>query len=64
MQEVHKNEFGQLNLSYALGWKPHARTDSFNVKVGNKVIILKFPKCLNYLRFQWILNDSRHFATM
>lgn len=42
MQEVHTNEFWQPNLSYAHGWKIHARTDTFNVQVGNKVIVHNF----------------------
>ena len=51
MQEVHKMNSGQLSLSHAHGWKSHARADSFNAQVGTKVILHKFPKCLNYLRF-------------
>ena len=42
MQEVHRNEFGQLNPSYAHGWKTHARTNSSIVQVGNKVISHNF----------------------
>ena len=41
MQEVHKNEFGQLNPPYAHGWETHARAAGFNAQVGNKVIIHK-----------------------
>lgn len=42
MQEVHKNEFRQLRLTHAHGWKSHARTGGFNVQVGNKVIARTF----------------------
>lgn len=37
-----QNEFGQLNSSYAHGWKWHALALSLNVRLGNKVDIHNF----------------------